>query len=335
MDEQPPRRKTAAYWRARFEAEGLRMHPHDSVLVDMETVDAIRKKRKYTDEYISEKSKELHRADESPAGFDKSTLKRARREAYRIRFGSAYTIAMILDCDPLEVAILDPVNDHEDEDIGGDGADDTTDQPAGHYEGHSDDAMMQGRDADAATISAPPARRPARTRIYTVGSIVPEISLWLRLLTLDVVLVSAFYCLFLALGGYEWLRVAFPLVHGGGAFAIAYIARSRGRFPMPINLRILIGLVAGVLTGMVAFFAIAVLEPARLLEFEGNPTIQTSMILFIASGIVAFMAGHELASRRRTRPLAGPGRRMFHWSYPLAVASTSLVAAIGAANMTP
>ncbi len=324
---EPPRRKSAAQWQAQFEAEGLAIHPRTGVYMNMEAVDAIREVRKYSDLYIAEKSKEMKKRDEAPVCFDPKTLQRARKMG-RIRFGSAYTIAMILGCDVREIAVLDLSDGSEDEDMN----EDTDD---GEVQDLDASGAPGGVGTSATAPQAPFSRRSPRARLYTVSNIIPEISRWLRLLALDVALVSGFYSLFLALGGYEWLRVVFPLVHAAGVFLAAYVARSRGRFPMPLNMRVLIGLVAGVLTGMVAFFSIAVLTPEHLAEFEGNPGIQAAMILYLASGIAAFLAGHKLASRRCTRPLAGPGRRVFHWSYPVAAAMTGLVALIGAANITP
>jgi hypothetical protein len=337
---EPPPRKTAAQWQAQFEAEGLAIHPRTGCHMNMEAVDAIKSARKYSDLYIAEKSKELKKRDEAPTSFSARTLQRARKMD-RVLFGSAYTTAMILGCDVREIAILDPPDGAGDEDMGEDAeADGEADAAGGIDEGADGggpagliDGEAQNRgERPAAAPRAPLSRREPRARLYTVSNIVPEISRWLRLLALDVALVSGFYSLFLALGGYEWLRVAFPLVHATGAFLAAYVARSRGRFPMPFNLRVLIGLMAGVLTGMVAFFSIAVLAPERLSDFEDNPVVQASMMLYLVSGIAAFLAGHDLAARRRTRPLAGPNRRMFHWSYPVAIASTGLVAAIGAAK---
>lgn len=315
--------------------------------MNMEAVDAIKSERKYSDLYIAEKSKELKERGEAPVSFDAKTLQRARKME-RVLFGSAYTTAMILGCHVREIAILDPADGVGDEDIGEDAEAGTQVDAAEKAASGSDEGAeggdlpgpTDGKAQDRGAISAADPRAGLRsigprTRLYTVSNIIPEISRWLQLLAIHVALVSGFYTLSLALGGYEWLRVAFPLVHATGAFLAAYIARSRGRFPMPVNLRVLIGLVAGILTGMVAFFSVAVLAPERLSDFDGNPAIQASMLLYLACGIAAFLAGHELAARRRTRPLAGPGRRMFHWSYPLAIASTGIVAAIGAANIAP
>ena len=255
-----------ADWRRKFEAEGYDVTPATPVRIDSELLEIlqVRARGRASDDALAALSVERFRNGRIPRKFPDRWIRRARAGS-NVRFDTAYGLALLLNVEPRDLILMVP---------------DTEPEP----------------DTDPGDLPLPGGRRAG----WVGHDIVGDISLWIRITTVGALAVAAGYALFVENWFLE-LRIAFPGAGIGTALACGYLSRRHTRFPMPLNLRLLFGLVFGLVTGAGAFLAIAVRVPHHLCGFRDDWSVQVAVAAYLVGAVAAYSLGHRLGGRRLRR----------------------------------
>lgn len=118
-----------------------------------------------------------------------------------------------------------------------------------------------------------------------------DFEIWIKVVGFCALATICIYTLAIALG--LSMNIGFPIAGIFISGLAAFLAHKKSKYPMPLNLQIVAGLIYGIISGGASFYAHSIIQPDTLCEFSDGFK-QIAAICYIFGCIFSFLAGKAL-----------------------------------------